>query len=184
MKFKFLVLTLCMAALSSACLKAQDGMRLPRKCAAKAKVLSKDKEATSFFGASSATVIPLKGVSPALYVPLSFATHDHSRGKSIKSYGDHFRLDKGVYLILFTGTFEVESGGGGTPLDIALQLGSNTIFINSDSHDEGEDFVGISSTTKIIEVEERTKLSVLARTTRVGAQVNVLDRSLSILKLK
>jgi hypothetical protein len=207
MKFKLLALTLCMAALSSVSLKAQDAKLLPLKYAADSKVVSKDKKSRTYFSASDAAQISLTQSTHAQtlpqipFVPLTFTTHIHANGKGIKSNGDQFRLSKGIYLVMFTGTFQVAGPEDDVYFDVALQVGSDQLFINSESHESQffddtigvvvpGDSTGISSIFKVIEVKKPTDISIVARnTTSVtalqerGTIVNALTRSLTILKL-
>jgi hypothetical protein len=144
---------------------------------------------SSFFGASSATGIPLMGTANPIFVPLSFGTHQHSHGKAIKLEGDScFRLEKGTYLVMFSGTFDAFTSGDDVSyasFDVALKLGSNVFFINTDSHDAtGGDTTGVSAITKVFEVNEPTDFSLVARANQEGGFVNASFRSINILKLK
>lgn len=197
MKFKFLALTMCLWTLSSlslqaANLKSKQGASYP-KMDNRAKVQSKHKASPNFFGASSAVGIPLIGITPQVFVPLTFELHEHSHGKTIKAEnGSQFWLDKGTYLVLFSGTFVVIAPQNPVlsefqdvaAYNVALQLGSNVIFTNTDSADAEDSSTASSAITKVIEVTEPTKLSVVASATVPGAYVNASSRSITILQLK
>jgi hypothetical protein len=213
MKLKFLALTLCMATLSCTSMNAQDTRLQPRKSAAKTKLLSKDTISATFFGASDNTAISFSGTSsgqvgvlndPPTLTPLTFTQHKHANGKGIKlsSAGDYFLLDKGRYLVLFTGTFQVSATENerirdfapGVFFNVALQLGSNVIFTNGESHQANLDDTGITYISKVIKVDhDRTNLSVVVGNVSVFvgqlveleilANLNALTRSITILKL-
>jgi len=194
MKFKFLALAICLATCNLLHLQAAGQKDTPYKKQSMQKGMSKGKSAPNFFGASSSTTIPLDGTMNPVFVPLSFEVHEHSHGKSIKAEdSSHFKLEKGKYLVLFSGTFvavqslfspfqQVEEVDYAT-IEVALQLGSNVIFINTDTHDTFDDTTGVSAITKVVEVNEPTTLSVVAKAPGIGNFVNASFRSITILKL-
>jgi hypothetical protein len=197
MKFKFLALTLCMASLSCIHLQAQSVKDQNAKHSSMkglhTNVMSKDGADFTFFGASDVAPFTLTGSPTPTFVPIPFTQHHISHGKAVKSNAtsDQFLLRKGTYLILFTGTFTADDnpstlGDLGIFFDIALQVGSNTIFLNTDSHEplsSGFDATGVSCVSKVIEVDKPTPLSIVARDTTDMTTVDLTTRSISIIKL-
>jgi hypothetical protein len=193
MNFKLLALTLCMATLSFVNLRAEDS-KLTRKSIAGVKLLSKGEASLPFYSASDKSTVTLFGATTASYVALPFTRDIDVNGKGIKANknGDQFRLNKGTYLILFSGTFQAHGLADSEAVDfayleVALQVGPNIIFINTDSHnllEDGEDANGISSISKVIEVDEPTTLSLVVRDVSNDTSVIATTRSLSIIRLK
>jgi hypothetical protein len=191
-----------MATVSCLSLNAQDAKLLPLKRTADAKILGKGKANFAFYGASDISRIPLPGFASSTFVKLPFTQDVHAHGKYIKAEdnGLEFHLEKGSYLVTFTGTFSVGAlndevitiHGSGVFFDVALQVGSNILFINTDSHDASNngifagaeiDDTGVSSISQIIKVKEHTKLSVVARCTTPDSSIEVSTRSISIVKI-
>jgi len=203
MKFKFLALAIGMATLICPNLNAKN-TKSAGKHAKALDVLSKDSETRTFYSASdnaSITLAPVNFNTPEFtngaLIPLTFTQHIHAHGKGIKGKGDKFLLDKGIYLVLFTGTFQANNG----PFffDVVLRLGSSTVFTNIDSHDGVSndttflfDATGITTFFKVIQVNKPTNLSVAARVLNqsnffdqesITNPVTALTRSLTIIKL-
>jgi hypothetical protein len=183
MKFKFSVLAFSLASLAFTNLAFVD------LHAKNAKIFSKDLEKSSFFSASDTAAQTFNGSTTIpKFIPLTFTQNLHHRGHAIKSNGDQFRLKEGVYLVSFSGTFAVAGVPNAVNYDVALQLGSKFIFINTDSHEAPEGAAtGITSVTKIIKVDdEHTDLSVVVRNTTPSstATVTATTRSITIEKLK
>lgn len=185
MKFKFLAIGLSMLALSSAHIeakRAKDASLQNPKI-----LLSKDKAKIAFLGAEDTSSITL----PTSYIRLPFTQDQLSHGKSITPdiTGSQFLLQKGSYKISFTGTFQNTTGEDQyVYYTIALQVGPNIIFVNTDNQEDfgGDDF-NISSLYKVIEVDKPTYLSVLAKNSTPSsfpsATVAVTTRSIVIQKL-
>lgn len=184
MKFKFLALALSILTLSSVHVEAKSVKGLSPK---KAKILSsKEKSKKShvkFFGAEDTSPITLDGPATT-YTQLTFTQDKLSNGTSITpdAAGSQFLLQKGTYKISVTATFQSTLH---TPfLNIALQLGPNTIFVNTDSQESfGEEEFSISSIYKVIEVDKPTKLSILAKNTAGSSSAVLTTRSIVIQKL-
>jgi hypothetical protein len=179
MKFKLLALTMCALILSSASVQAKNAKVFTSKSAKKAHLLSKSMPNTTFFGAEDTSTISLTGPT-GVWTPLPFTMDQLSNGTSITPNGasNTFLLAKGTYFISFTGTF-ADTGGDTAFYDIALQLGTNVIFINTDSQETVTDNIGISTIYKVIEVDTPTNLSIVTRVTS-NAGVDVTTRSITI----
>jgi len=153
-----------------------------------AKLIAKDPVIKSFFSAADNAPQTFTGpespTSPLpSFAPLTFTKHVYHRGHAIESHKDKFRLKKGVYLISFAGTFTGSITDSAEIFDIALQLGSDVIFINTDS----ADFINpaMSSFTKTIRVEDGQKdLSIVVRTQTPLSTVTASTRSITIEQLK
>lgn len=190
MKFKFLTLALLMATLSSFTINAQKALVKKPKMAKALKSLSKGASDFIFFEASDTNPYVLTGSLTPVYVPLPFTQQKIHHGDAIKpnSTGTEFLLERGTYLVLFTGTFFANPNGGdeGVFFNIALQLGPNTIYINTDSRigaGDGLESIGISCIPKVIEVDKPTTLSLVAEATTFDTTVTAMTRSLTIIKL-
>jgi len=180
MKSKLLAFALCMTALSSANIEAKIAAKN-----AKPFQISKEKSAITFFGAEDTSEIDLVGPTSA-FTQLTFTQDQFSFGKGITPNlaSSEFLLEKGTYYISFTGTFQL-SGSSATAAyyDIALQLGPNFIFVNTDSVNFTVDNpFSVSSLYKVIEVKKPTNLSIVARCTSTGDTVLLTTRSISIEK--
>lgn len=195
MKFKFLALALSLTFICPS-LQAKN-VKSTHKQAKTADLLGKDQKIRTYFSASDDAVIEIPaptvqrhGIEETffngLYVPLTFTRFVHAHGKGIKAKGDTFLLDKGVYLVLFSGTFNVNGDEGEAAFfDITLHLGSSTVFTNSDSHVQNFDSTGISTFFKVIQVNKPTNLKILARN-RASFAISTTSstmRSLTIIKL-
>lgn len=153
-----------------------------------AKLFSKDPVIKSFFSAADNAPQTFTGpespTSPLpSFAPLTFTKHVYHRGHAIESHKDKFRLKEGIYLISFEGTFTGTATGSAEIFDIALKLGHDVIFINTDS----TDFIhpAMSSFTKTIRVEDGQKdLSIVVRTQTPSSTVTASTRSITIEKLK
>jgi hypothetical protein len=187
MKFKFLALTMCALTLACASIHAKNTRVLTPKKAKKAMLLSKEKSGLQFFGASDGSTITLASPTTA-WTPLTFTKHKHFHGDSIKpnAAGDTFLLETGTYYVTFTGTFSgaiTQNGQDeGVFYNVALQLGPNVIFINTDSQEpNGFESACISTISKVIQVTSPTNLSIVAMDTNSDiTTVNVTTRSISI----
>jgi len=179
MKCKFLAIALSILALSS--IEAKNAKALTPK---KSKfLLGKDKAQISFFGAEDTSPITFVGATTT-FTPITFTQDQLSHGNAITPNGasSQFLLQEGTYKISFTGTFQ--SSFPPSFWDIALQVGKNTIFINSDSKNFLPlDSFAISFVDKVIEVDKPTHLSIVARNTATGASVVLTTRSIIIQKL-
>jgi len=208
MKFKLLALTLCLATLSCLNLNAQaqkvkkpniaKNTKNPRISPA-SKLLSKDSADFYFFEASDTNPFVFTGssVTPPNFVPLPFTQQKLSHGQSIKpnATGTQFLLEKGTYLVLFTGTFQtdltISPTEEGIFFDIALQLGPNAIFINTDSGNplSGDGFgdfaspISLCCTSKVVEVDKPTNLAVVVSGTVDNTVITTTTRSITIVKL-
>jgi hypothetical protein len=202
MKFKFLALALSLSLLSLSEVSAKE---IKFSDIQKKALLKKSKSANfTFYSASETftenTFITLVGSPTATFVQLPFTQNIHKNGKGIKadSKGQVFHLSKGEYLVTFSGTFEVEFREDvrlldfGVLFDVALQLGSSFVFINTDSHNlvnniqlnAFDDTIGVSSISQIVRVKEDLDLSIVARCKTANAFLFPDIQSLSIVKLK
>lgn len=181
MRNKYLVFTLCLSALVFTRMNGQE-MRL-RSCQKlqAEKMLSKG---IPFFKASDTTEIPLIGSLSSNYFPLTFSFYKHLHGSGIKAKknGYTFALKKGSYQIAFTGTFQAVNGGISL-IDLALQLGSKIIAPNTNKIERGFDNFQILTICQIVHIEKDANLSIVARNRADSTITNVLQRSISIIKL-
>jgi hypothetical protein len=177
MKFKFLAFAVCIAALSTVGIEAKDIFSKKAN-----NLLSKDKSSIIFFGAEDTSLITLVGTTTSAYTPLTFTQDQLSNGITTDVTSSQFLLKEGTYKISFAGTFQ--SGFPPSFYNIALQVGSHIIFINTDSLEFFPfDSFGISTIYKVIEVDKATTLSIVARNTTPGATVALTTRSITIQKL-
>jgi len=187
MKFKFSALAFSLASLAI----ANFATDLPAKTA---QLLSKDPVIKSFFSASDSAAQIFTGPSTSTsplpsFIRLTFTQDLHHRGHAIKSNGDQFRLKEGTYRVSFTGTLNNNNnvpGVNNITYDMALQLGSKFIFINTDS--EGtplNNTTNITSFTRIVKVDDEHKdLSIVIRNRTFNGPITVTTRTIAIEKLK
>lgn len=179
MKSKFLALTVALATLSFAPASAQNAQTCPY-----AKMLSKTSADLPTYRASDVAPIALVGSPTATYTRLSFTrhTHLHSAGIHPHKKGTKFKLERGTYLISFTGTAQ-STAGDISLIDVALQLGDEIIGVNTNAIETGFDNFQILSTSIQINLDKKTRVSVIARNRATGTTTNMLHRTISIIRL-
>lgn len=179
MKSKFLALTVALATLSFAPVSAQNVKTCPY-----AKMLSKDSSSLPTYRASATSGIGLVGSPTATYSLLPFTQHPHLHGAGIhpNKRGTKFKLERGTYLISFTGTAQ-STAGDISLIDVALQLGDEIIAVNTNSIETSFDNFQILSTTTQIHLDKKTNVSIIARNRVAGTTTNILHRSISIVRL-
>ncbi|HXF29392.1 MAG TPA: hypothetical protein VN457_06035 [Chlamydiales bacterium] len=187
MKSKFLALTMCLAALSTApvCAEATAGSNMISKNHVPGHNSFDFLRATGINPRSFVSAIVGAPVAP--FTPISFSLHELGNGEAIdlKKNDFRFELQPGSYEVSFTGTFE----GLGT-LQAPLSIIDLSLRVDDDFKSLGSQTVvatelTIMSATTIITVEKETKISMDARNRGLpGADAQVLKRVISIVKLK
>src|SRR5581483_2450780 len=116
------------------------------------------------------------------FIPITFPNDLFVQGKGIQAEtnGFEFTLDKGVYQVVFTEIFEAIDFGNSDNIiyQIAIKLGSkvHTPFVDS-LFSENE-----TSFSKMIRVNKKSKLSIVARNISPGTNMVGANRSLQIIR--
>jgi len=175
---------LCIVTASFTDVNAQDAKACPHSYAKDTAMLSKESASIPFFKASATNAILFVGATSAAYKPLTFTRHKHLHGDGIKpkKNGFEFSLEKGSYQIAFTGTFQATVGNI-CLIDLALRVGSEVIAVNTNSIEVNFDSFQILTTSQIVHLDKKTKVSVVSRNRAVATTAQVLQRSISIIKL-
>lgn len=179
---KLLVLTLSLVTLSFVNGNAQEAKGCSH-CKKDGSVVSKG---IPFFKASGTSAISLVGSATLENTLLTFTDHKHIHGGGIESkkHGSEFILDKGSYQIVFTGTFQAITGGDILSLiDVGIKVNSKVIGVNTNNIESDFDSFQILTTSQIIHLKKKSKISIIARNRAPGTSTNVLHRSISIIRL-
>lgn len=152
-------------------------------------IYAKDKEKESaihipYYTASANHIFVLQGPSMQ-FSPLNFLHHRHKNTNSIKltKEGTVFKLEPGSYQITFTGTFEAVPGQGISQIDLGFQVNDKVVAVNQKSIESNYDNYQIVTISQIFKFDEKKKVSIVARNTEAGQTTDVLQRSISILKI-
>jgi len=146
---------------------------------------SKSKESIPFYRASENDLtISLQGSPTASYTPLTFTEHTHIHSSGIEPKKNHFEfvLEKGSYQIAFNGTFMANQGDIAL-VDLGLQIGTQVIGVNTKSIEANYDNFQIFNFTEVLHFDKKTTVQIVTRNRQADTAVNVLHRSMSIVKL-
>src|SRR5581483_10457040 len=186
MKHRFFTIALCVATLSFVNGSAQEA-KLQRNVSPSSKqLIPKGSDSPSFLKANGTSHILLNGDPAAPSTSLTFSKNVLIRGKGIKAKknGHEFVLEKGSYLVYFTGTFQA-LGPLFNPAtqEFGFKLNSQVLSPQSNlEFIEGNPFATRTIST-LIKVKKKSTLSVVARDITSGTQTQVTVRTLSISRL-
>jgi len=181
---------LCMATL--VCVQVSAGVMNKQHDAKmkSAQLLRKSLTSGSFLSASGSTPLTIAGGTVPIgnFVPITFPNSIQQQGDAIEEKRNkfEFELEKGSYLVTFTGTFNQSSTRAFTGVfkEIAIQIGPKLAFFLFDFNEVGNPQSNFMS--QIIHLNTKSKISIVARVENFTSRIEsltVLNRSVSIVRL-
>lgn len=138
-----------------------------------------------YYKAFSQKTIALVGEIDADYTPLTFTKFKALKGDGIKPKHNDYQvvLEEGSYIVTFEGTFQAFAGSIST-IDLTLQVGSTIYVPNTNSIETNFDKFQILTISQVVKIDKKKKLSIIARNTAPGTATNVIQRTLSIVRIR
>lgn len=138
-------------------------------------------ETKNFLTASGTSLTPnLFGSASSSFVPLTFPNDIFIQGDGIKAKSNtyEFTLEKGLYVVSFTGGFQIINSGLSIAWEIALKTGPqiHTPFTDSTY------FFDTTCFTKAIRINKKTDLSIVVRNITPNSALSSFSRTISIIR--